>query len=57
MNPWELMPILPQIIPLLPRLEKAIDKIKQLEADPEVQDILALGKQLAQIFEQLGSKK
>ena len=57
MNPWDLIPILPQLIPLLPRLEKAIDKIKQLEADPEVSDILALGKQLSQIFEQLGSKK
>lgn len=57
MNIGDVFALMPKLLPLMPRIEKAIDTIKRLEGDPAVQDALALGKELAQIFSQQGLKE
>jgi len=57
MNPLlDFLKIAPQILPLLPRVEKAVDTIRRLENDPDLQDLLALVKELSQILEKNGIK-
>ena len=51
MNFGTLIPLLPKLLPLLPRIEKGVDTIKRIEADPDVQDLLNLAKELAEILE------
>jgi hypothetical protein len=51
MNFGSLIPLLPKLFPLLPRIEKGVDTIKRIEADPDVQDLLSLAKELASILE------
>ena len=56
MNPLDFLKIAPEILPLLPRVEKAVDTIRRLENDPDLQDLLALVKEFSQILEKSGIK-
>ena len=56
MNISDFFTLAPQILPLVPRLEKAIATIQRLEADPEVKDAIAVAKELTQIIDKSGIK-
>lgn len=56
MNISDFFTLAPQILPLVPRLEKAIATIQRLEADPEVKDAIAVAKELTQIIDRSGIK-
>jgi hypothetical protein len=56
MNIGDILTLAPQIIPLMPRIQKAIATVQRLEADADVKDALALGNEIAQIIEKSGIK-
>ena len=46
----------PKVIPLVPRIERAIATVQKIMADPDVKDALALFAELGKIIEQSGIK-
>lgn len=56
MNIGDFFTLAPKLLPLLPRIEKAIATVQRLEADHDVQDALAIAKEVVQIFESSGIK-
>lgn len=52
----DIITLAPKIIPLAGRIEKAAATAERLIADPDVQDMIAVTKELAQIIEQSGIK-
>lgn len=47
----ELISLAPEIVPLLPRIEKAVSTIERIVSDPDVKDAIAVGQQLLAIVE------
>lgn len=47
----DLLAVLPQLVPLLPRLIKAVQTVEKLSIDPDVKDAIAAVEQLAAIFQ------
>jgi hypothetical protein len=56
MTPGDFFTVAPKLLPLTPRIQKAIATVQRLEADPDVQDALAVAEEVAQIFAQAGIK-
>lgn len=56
MNVGDMFSVLPKLLPLMPRIEKALATVQRLEADPEVQDALAVAKDVAEVFIAAGLK-
>jgi hypothetical protein len=52
MNLFEAISLAPKILPLMPRIEKAIDTVQRLMADPDVKDALAVGAEVAKILDE-----
>ena len=52
MNFTDLINLLPKIMPLLPRLTKAVATIEKITADPDVKDALAALEQLGLLLQQ-----
>ena len=51
MNFTDLINLLPKIMPLLPRLTKAVNTIEKVTADPDVKDALLALEQLMALFQ------
>lgn len=47
----QLIALAPQVVPLLPRLEKAASTIERIMADPDVKDAVAAFEELAAILQ------
>lgn len=45
-----LIAVAPKLLPLLPRLEKAVDTFERIVADPGVKDAIAVVEELAAIL-------
>jgi hypothetical protein len=56
MNIGDFFTLAPKLLPLMPRIEKAIATVQALEKNDAVQDALAVAKEVALIFEQSGIK-
>jgi len=56
MNFGDILTLAPKLLPLMPRIEKAIATAQRIEADPDVKDMLAVSKEIALIIEQSGVK-
>lgn len=52
----DILSLAPKIIPLVPRIEKAIATAQKIMADPDVKDALAIAAEIGQIVEQSGIK-
>jgi hypothetical protein len=52
MNFTDLINLLPKIMPLLPRLTKAVNTIEKVTADPDVKDALLALEQLMALLQQ-----
>ena len=50
MNFNDLLAILPKIMPLMPRLTKAVGTVERITADPDTQDALAALEELVSIL-------
>ena len=53
MNIFDILPFLPRIMPLTPRIDNALKTIQRLESDPAVKDAIAVMEELASILKQL----
>lgn len=53
MNIFDILPFLPRIMPLMPRIDNALKTIQRLESDPAVKDAIAVMEELASILKQL----
>jgi hypothetical protein len=51
MNFTDLINLLPKIMPLLPRLTKAVNTIEKVTADPDVKDALLALEQLMALLQ------
>lgn len=50
MNFNDLLALLPKIMPLMPRLTKAVTTVERITADPDAQDALAALEELVAIL-------
>ena len=50
MNAAMVFEIMPKLLPLMSRIEKAIQTVQRLEADPDVKDALAVAEEVAAIL-------
>ena len=57
MNFLDLFQLLPQIMPLQPRLTKAVATIEKITADPDAKDALAALEQLLTILRQFDAQQ
>ena len=53
----DLLAILPKIMPLVPRLTKAVGTVERITADPDTQDALAALEELVGILRAQEAKK
>jgi hypothetical protein len=51
MNFGDLLSLAPKIIPLIPRIEKAIATAQRIMADPDVRDALAVAAEVGTLVE------
>jgi hypothetical protein len=56
MNIQDFFAVAPRLLPLMPRIEKAIATLQALEKNADVQDALVVCKEVAGIFNEAGVK-
>jgi hypothetical protein len=56
MNIQDFFAVAPKLLPLMPRIQKAIETLEALEKNAAVQDALAVGEEVARIFNEAGVK-
>ena len=50
MNLGFIFAVMPKLMPLMPRAQKAMETLQRLEADPDVKDAIAVAHEIATVL-------